>query len=41
MKPFKPTLRVETDFYDTPNYKREEKRKEIAQRGDAQLMITL
>ena len=31
-KPFKPTLRVQTDYYDTPNFKREEKRQELTQR---------
>ena len=33
LKPLKPTLRVQTDFYDTLHHKREEKRLEQLQRG--------
>ena len=32
LKPLRPTLRVQTDFYDTQNHKREERRLELTQR---------
>ncbi|KAJ3331674.1 spermatogenesis-associated protein 17 [Blyttiomyces sp. JEL0837] len=40
-KPFKPTLRVETDFYDTKNYQMEERRRELAERVSDKVFVTL
>ena len=37
-KPLKPSLRVETDFFDTQNYKREEKRRERAKNGNINVL---
>ncbi|KAI8855302.1 hypothetical protein BC829DRAFT_4656 [Chytridium lagenaria] len=40
-KPLKPSLRVQTDFFDTVNYKREEKRLEIAKRVSDKVFATV
>ncbi|KAI8928264.1 hypothetical protein BC831DRAFT_449110 [Entophlyctis helioformis] len=40
LKPLRPTLRVQTDFYDTRTYAREERRKDIAMRVSQHPFVT-
>lgn len=40
-KPLRPTLRVQTDFYDTKNYIREEKMRELALRVSDEAFLTV
>ncbi|KAJ3214335.1 spermatogenesis-associated protein 17 [Dinochytrium kinnereticum] len=40
-KPLKPSLRVQTDFFDTLNHKREERRQEVAKRVSDRVFATV
>ncbi|KAJ3107365.1 spermatogenesis-associated protein 17 [Phlyctochytrium planicorne] len=40
-KPLRPSLRVQTDYFDTHNYKREERRQELARRVSDKVFVTL